>query len=101
MGNVGINPKTKAEDPWKVLLKLVRVEVLFYQPGLKGHSVKKKPLLQQEHKKPGYSLQIHQETNTCVMLGNMSCSLRKYNVGVSFCIMIVVRFILASLRTSS
>lgn len=55
--NVHINPRTKAKDLVKMLaeagksVSLSTVKRVLYRHGLKGHSPRKKPLLQKKHKK--------------------------------------------------
>ena len=55
--NVHINPRTKAKDLVKMLaeagksVSLSTVKRVLYRHGLKGHSARKKPLLQKKHKK--------------------------------------------------
>ena len=52
------------------------VKRVLYRHNLKGHSARKKPLLQNHQKKPDYGLQLHMGTNI-VLFGEMSSGLMK------------------------
>jgi hypothetical protein len=77
---VQINPRITAKDLVKMLeetgTKVSTVKRVLYQHNLKGHSARKKPLLQNHHKKPGYGLQLHMGTKI-VLFGEMSSGLMK------------------------
>ena len=52
------------------------VKRVLYRHNLKGCSARKKPLLQNRHKKPDYGLQLHMGTKI-VLFGEMSSGLMK------------------------
>jgi transposase len=79
---VQINPRTTAKDLVKMLeetgikvSKSTEKRVL-YRYNLKGRSARKKPLLQNCHKKPDYGMQLHMGTKI-VLFGEMSSGLMK------------------------
>ena len=79
---VQINPRTTAKDLVKMLeetgtkVSISIVKRVLYQHNLKGCSARKKPLLQNCHKKPDYSLQVHMGTKI-LLFGEMSSGLMK------------------------
>ena len=52
------------------------VKQVLYKHNLKGRSARKKPLLQNRHKKARHSLQLHMRTKI-VLFGEMSSGLMK------------------------
>ena len=70
-----INPRTTAKDLVKMLeetgtkVSISTVKRVLYRHNLKGCSARKKPLLQNYHKKPDYGLQLHMGTKIIVMFG--------------------------------
>ncbi|MEQ2201135.1 hypothetical protein XENOCAPTIV_008100 [Xenoophorus captivus] len=64
--NVYINPRTKAKGHYSLLTSLFTVKQVLYQHRLKGHSARKKPLVQKQHKSPGCSLEMHSGTETLI-----------------------------------
>ena len=94
---VQINPRTTAKDLVKMLeeigtkVSICTVKRVLYRHNLKGHSARKKPLLQNSHKKkPDYGLQLHMGTKI-VLFGEMPSGLmkQKYNF---LAIMTIVMF---------
>ena len=79
---VQINPRTTAKALVKMLeetgtnVSISTVKQVLYRHNLKGRSARKKPLLQNRHKKPDYSLQLHMWTKI-VLFGEMSSGLMK------------------------
>ena len=79
---VQINPRTTAKDPVKMLEEIGTkvyisiVKRVLYQHNLKGRSARKKPLLQNRHKKARLPLQLHKGTKM-VLSGEMSSGLMK------------------------
>ena len=91
---VQINPRTAAKDLVKMLeetgtkVSIATVKRVLYPISdtqscdllgcykLKGRSARKKPLLQNRHKKPDYGLQLHMGTKI-VLFGEMSSGLMK------------------------
>ena len=79
---VQINPRTTAKDLVKMLEETVTkvsistVKWVLYRHNLKGRSARKKSLLQNRHKKPDNSLQLHMGTKI-VPFGEMSSGLIK------------------------
>ena len=107
--NVHINPRTKAKDLVKMLaeagksVSLSTVKRVLYRHGLKGHSARKKPLLQKRHKKA--RLQFANAHRDKDIFGDMSCGRTKLKLNC-LAIMTIVTFggkrgKLASLRTPS
>ena len=94
--NVRINPRTTAKDLVKMLeetgtkVSISSLKQVLYRHNLKGRSARKKPLLQNRHKKTDYSLQLHMGTKI-VHFGEMSSGLmkQKYNY---LAIMTIVMF---------
>ena len=92
----------REETGTKVFISTVKR--VLYRNNLKGRSARRKPLLQNRHKKPDYCLQLHMGTKI-VLFGGISSGLmkQKYNC---LAIMIIVMFggkrgMLASRRTPS
>ena len=79
---VQMNPRTTAKDLVKMLeetgteVSTSTVKRVLYRHNLKGRSARKKPLLQNRHKKQDYSLQLHMGTKI-VLFGEMSSGLMK------------------------
>ena len=79
---VQINPRTTEKDlvnmPEETGTKvsISTVKPVLYQHNLKGRSERKKPLLQNRHKKPDYVLQLHMWTKI-ILFGEMSSGLMK------------------------
>ena len=80
---VQINPRTTAKDLVKMLeetgtkVSISTVKRVLYRRNLKGRSARKKPLLQNRHKKnTDYGLQLHMGTKI-VLFGEMSSGLMK------------------------
>ncbi|KAJ8353442.1 hypothetical protein SKAU_G00210090 [Synaphobranchus kaupii] len=57
-------------------VSIYTVKRVLYRHNLKGCSIRKKPLLQNRHKKPYYSLQLHMGTKI-LLFGEMSSGLMK------------------------
>ena len=79
---VQLNPRTTAKDLVKMLevtgtkLSISTVKRVLYRQNLKGHSARKKPLLQTAIKKPDYGLQLHMGTKI-ILFGEISSSVMK------------------------
>uniref|UniRef100_A0AAZ3RRK9 Transposase Tc1-like domain-containing protein n=1 Tax=Oncorhynchus tshawytscha TaxID=74940 RepID=A0AAZ3RRK9_ONCTS len=79
---VKINPRTTAKDLVKLLeetgieVSISTVKRVLCRHNLKGHSARKRPLLQNRHKKPDYGFQLHMGTKI-VLFGEMSSGLMK------------------------
>ena len=77
---VQINPRTTAKDLVKMLeetgtkVSISTVKRVLCQHNLKGSSARKKPLLQNHHKKLDYGLQLHMGTKI-ILFGEMSSGL--------------------------
>ena len=71
---VQINPRATAKDLVKMLeetgtkVSISTVKGVLYRQNLKGHSARKKPLLQNRNKKPDYGLQLHDGMGTKIGL---------------------------------
>ena len=57
-------------------VSISKVKQVLYRHNLKDRSARKKQLLQNRHKKPDYSLQLHMRTKI-VLFGEMSSGLMK------------------------
>uniref|UniRef100_A0AAZ3RU75 Transposase Tc1-like domain-containing protein n=1 Tax=Oncorhynchus tshawytscha TaxID=74940 RepID=A0AAZ3RU75_ONCTS len=72
-----INPRTTAKDLVNMLeetgtkVSISTVKRVLYRHNLKGCSARKKPLLQNRHKKPDYGLQLHMGTKPCTFWRNV------------------------------
>ena len=79
-----INPRTTAKDLVKILeetgtkVSIATVKQVLYRHNLKGLSARKKPLLQNRHKKPDYGLQLHMGPKI-ILFGEMFSGLMKQN----------------------
>jgi hypothetical protein len=79
---VQINPRTTVKDLVKMLeetgtkVSIATVKRVLYRHNLKGHSARKKPLLQNPHKKARLSLQLHMGT-WGQLFGEMSSGLKE------------------------
>jgi hypothetical protein len=79
---VQINPRTTAKDLVKLLeetgtkVSISTVKQVVYRHNLKGRSARKKPLLQNCHKKRHYGLQLHTGTKI-VLFEELSSGLMK------------------------
>uniref|UniRef100_A0AAZ3S3B5 Transposase Tc1-like domain-containing protein n=1 Tax=Oncorhynchus tshawytscha TaxID=74940 RepID=A0AAZ3S3B5_ONCTS len=79
---VKINPRTTAKDLVNMLeetgtkVSISTVKQALHRHNLKDRSTRKKPLLQNRHKKPDYGLQLHMGTKI-VLFGGMSAGLMK------------------------
>ena len=75
-------PRTTEKDLVKILeetgtkVSISTVKWVLHRHNLKGRSARKKPLLQNRHKKPDYGLQLHMWTKI-VHFGEMSSGLMK------------------------
>ena len=83
MQKAQINPRTTSKDLVKMLeeagtkVSISTVKLVLYRHNLKGHSARKKPLLQ-TIKEPDYGLQLNMGTKI-ILFGEMSSSLKKKN----------------------